>query len=40
VHIRPDVLVVLADPIVRDVERLTTTIPVVMLAGDPVGSGW
>ena len=24
---------------VRDVERLTTTIPVVMLAGDPVGSG-
>jgi len=39
VHLRPDVLVVFGDPMVRDVKRLTATIPVVMLAGDPVGSG-
>jgi len=39
VHLRPDVLVVFGDPMVRDVKRLTMTIPVVMLAGDPVGSG-
>ena len=39
VHLRPDVLVVFGDPIVREVKRLTTTTPVVMLAGDPVGSG-
>ena len=39
VHLRPDVLVVFGDPMVRDVKTLTNTIPVVMLAGDPVGSG-
>src|SRR5262249_49335944 len=39
VHRRPNILVVFGDVMVRDVERLTTTIPVVMLAGDPIGSG-
>ena len=39
VHLRPDVLVVFGDLMVRDVKKLATTIPVVMLAGDPVGSG-
>jgi putative ABC transport system substrate-binding protein len=39
VHLRPDVLVAFGDIIVRELKSLTTTIPVVMLAGDPVGSG-
>ena len=34
VQLRPDVLVVLGDLIVRDVKAVTTTIPVVMLAGE------
>jgi len=39
VRLRPDVLVVLGDLTVRDVKSVTTAIPIVMLAGDPVGLG-
>ena len=39
VQLRPDVLVVFGEPVVRAVEKLTTTIPTVLLAGDPVGAG-
>ena len=39
VQLRPDVLVVFGEPVVRAVEKLTTTIPVVSLTGDPVGAG-
>jgi putative tryptophan/tyrosine transport system substrate-binding protein len=38
-HLRPDVLVAVGDLTARAVKGVTTTIPVVMLAGDPVGSG-
>jgi putative ABC transport system substrate-binding protein len=40
VRLHPDVLVAVGDLTVRDVKSVTTTIPVVMLAGDPVGSGF
>jgi len=39
VRLRPDVLVALGDGPVRAVKGLTTTIPVVLMAGDPVGTG-
>jgi ABC-type uncharacterized transport system substrate-binding protein len=39
VKLRPDVLVALGDLTVRAVKSVTTTIPVVILAGDPVGLG-
>jgi len=39
VQLRPDVLVTLGDLTVRAVKSVTTTIPVVSLTGDPVGSG-
>jgi putative tryptophan/tyrosine transport system substrate-binding protein len=39
VQLRPDVLVAVGDLTARDVKSVTTTIPVVILAGDPVGSG-
>jgi putative ABC transport system substrate-binding protein len=40
VQLRPDVLVVLGDVSVRAVMSATSTIPVVLLAGDPVGAGF
>jgi putative tryptophan/tyrosine transport system substrate-binding protein len=39
VQLRPDVLVAVGDLTAREVKSVTTTIPVVILAGDPVGSG-
>ena len=39
VQLRPDVLVTLGDLTVGAVKSVTTTIPVVSLTGDPVGSG-
>jgi putative ABC transport system substrate-binding protein len=38
-HLRPDVLVAVGDLTARAAKGVTTTIPVVMLAGDPVGLG-
>jgi putative ABC transport system substrate-binding protein len=38
-QLRPDVLVAVGDLTAREVKSVTTTIPVVILAGDPVGSG-
>ena len=40
VQLRPDVLVALGDGPVRAVKSLTTTIPVVVMSGDPVGAGF
>ena len=40
VQLRPDILVALGDLTVRAVKSATAVIPVVMMAGDPVGSGW
>jgi putative ABC transport system substrate-binding protein len=40
VQLRPDVLVALGDLTVRAVKSATTTIPVVLMTGDPVGSGF
>jgi putative ABC transport system substrate-binding protein len=39
VELRPDVLVALGDLTVRAVKSVTTTVPVVSMTGDPVGSG-
>ena len=39
VQLQPDVLVALGDRTVLQVKGVTTNIPVVMLAGDPVGAG-
>jgi putative ABC transport system substrate-binding protein len=39
VQLRPNVLVALGDRTVLEVRGVTTNIPVVMLAGDPVGAG-
>jgi putative ABC transport system substrate-binding protein len=39
VRLRPDVLVALGDGPVRAFKSLSTTIPVVLMAGDPGGSG-
>jgi putative ABC transport system substrate-binding protein len=39
VQLRPDVLVVLGDVTAGAVKSVTTTIPVVSMTGDPVGSG-
>jgi putative ABC transport system substrate-binding protein len=40
VQLRPDVLVALGDRPVRAFKSLTTSIPVVLMAGDPVGAGF
>jgi len=40
VQLRPDVLVVLGDFTIRAVASVTTTIPVVLMSGDPVGEGY
>jgi putative ABC transport system substrate-binding protein len=40
VQLRPDVLVALGDFPVRALETVTTTIPVVLMTGDPVGAGF
>ena len=40
VQLRPDVLVVVGDFTLRAVESVTTTIPVVLMTGDPVGAGY
>jgi len=40
VQLRPDVLVALGDFPVRALKRVTTTIPVVLMTGDPVGAGF
>jgi ABC-type uncharacterized transport system substrate-binding protein len=40
VRLRPDVLVALGTPALHAVENVTTTIPVVQMSGDPVGSGF
>jgi putative tryptophan/tyrosine transport system substrate-binding protein len=40
VQLRPDVLVALGDLTLRVVKSATTTIPVVLMTGDPVGSGF
>ena len=39
VSLQPDVLVVLSTPPVQALQRATTTIPIVLLSGDPVGLG-
>jgi putative ABC transport system substrate-binding protein len=39
VELRPDVLVALGDLTVRAIKSVTTTVPVVSMTGDPVGSG-
>jgi putative ABC transport system substrate-binding protein len=39
VHLPPDVLVAVGDLTAREVKSVTATTPVVILAGDPVGSG-
>jgi putative ABC transport system substrate-binding protein len=40
VQLRPDVLVALRDAPVSAVRRVTVTIPVVLMTGDPVGAGF
>ena len=40
VHLKVDVIVVAADPAIRAVQKATTTIPVVMIADDPLGLGF
>jgi putative ABC transport system substrate-binding protein len=40
VQLRPDVLVTLGDFPVRALKTVTTTIPVVLMTGDPVGAGF
>jgi len=40
VQLRPDVLVALGDFPVRALKTVTTTIPVVLMTGDPVGAGF
>ena len=40
VQLRPDVLVALGDLSIRAVKSVTTVIPIVVLAGDPVGAGF
>src|SRR6266851_4559213 len=40
VQLRPDVLVALGDFTTRAVKSVTTTIPVVVMSGDPVGEGY
>ena len=40
VQLRPDVLIALGDFAVRAAMRATTTIPIVLMTGDPVGSGY
>jgi putative tryptophan/tyrosine transport system substrate-binding protein len=40
VQLRPDVLVALGDFTIRAVASVTTTIPVVLMSGDPVGEGY
>jgi putative ABC transport system substrate-binding protein len=40
VQLRPDVLVALGDFTIRAVKSVTTTIPVVLMTGDPVGTGF
>ena len=40
VQLRPDVLVAVGDLAVRPLMSATTTIPIVLMTGDPVGSGY
>ena len=40
VRLRPNVLVAIGTPALHAVENVTTTIPVVQMSGDPVGSGF
>ena len=40
VQLHPDVLVALGDFTIRAVKSVTTTIPVVVMSGDPVGEGY
>jgi putative ABC transport system substrate-binding protein len=40
VQLRPDVLVAFGDFPVRAIKTVTTTIPIVLMTGDPVGAGF
>jgi ABC transporter substrate binding protein len=40
VQLRPDVLIAQGDFAARAISRVTTTIPVVLMTGDPVGAGY